>query len=281
MRFWPFNRKDDSVVSHGFDSKLDNLYGKDAEVGGNSLYRPHCILTKYIVKESFVYIPDIIRCVDANGKVFEEYKGLHVMEDIFRRDIGLDNFGTYQGALHCEQLGIQSPSIALLWNIIAWAYRNKTDNSAGGKLFLKFLRDHERYVTNTITQWKKGEGKIIHYPPGNDFFEDNMERQVNRGLRKEYKINSKDYLGLRIENIFDNNKFAKDIMNITGLEDPEILIDLEKGFGKGISFSLPSVEWRDDCTDGTVLENTHSMFRVILGRGISSYGVLRGVTTNI
>ena len=186
-----------------------------------------------------------LSCVDADGNEFEKYGELYVAKDVVQGDKPYSdtnsvkqhiNFTPYKGAVHFEKQGNGSflPSMALSCNIIAVLYHQRSDPTV--KAVLDQYKNHGSgygwHDQNTIVDWKNG--KIIHYPSDRDFPKHGENDKINL-LRQQSRLPfsfAGNFRGQLLENALKDADFAKFVKNITGLQDPSVLVDLGTYFGK-------------------------------------------------
>src|SRR3989339_1106514 len=178
-----------------------------------------------------------ISCVDADGNVFESYDRLDVARDIFRADGKQINRTPYNHAVHCESNGLFLPSFALTCNIVARLYEGKSDAHAE-KVLQQYKDRGDRFsyhAQNTIIAF--GSSEIIHYPSASDF---SQAAAVNASQRHVVLPFVKDSLeDALLKDALHDASTRRYVQQLTGLHEPEILIEIGKYFGKPAKVWFP------------------------------------------
>ncbi len=194
-----------------------------------------------------------IRCVNAAGNAFEEYPVLHVAKDIERQPNGSQrNFTPYQGVVHFEGKGLFLPSTALTCNILAYLFKHKDDPAVAA--VLNQYKDKGNgtgwHAQNTLIDW--GNNRIIHYPHDDDFPSHGGSNNINAsGVQRVFlPFDKSKQTGLlrRKETLRDaslEEGLKSDVIRhfmrqYTGLEDPSILVEIGKYFGRPTRGWFPS-----------------------------------------
>lgn len=196
----------------------------------------------YSVDDDFLAV-EHINCVDADGNVFEQYDRLLVDKDVVRGDDCKHvKFTPYRAIVHFEKTGSSFlPSLALSCNIGAALYQHKDDPE------VKPVLMHYNHgfgfgwpVQNTVIDW--GEEKIIHYPHKNDFTEHGGKTSINQARQrtllpflrtKERKFwFNKSLSDTILEKGLKDPLMARFVCQLTGLQDPSVLVELGNCFGK-------------------------------------------------
>lgn len=197
--------------------------------------------------DDFLVIPDEIRCVGADGKVFERYDRIHIARDIVRNERNRHISFTPHGAiLYFEKNDQFLPSFALSCNILAYLFVNKDDEDAK-KVLMQYRDYHAGYngvhTQNTLVNWKKR--KIRHYPldahfPISDLrYSDNVNQLRHRSW---FGFNVNGFDSMDLENALKRTEFKDFIVNLTGLENPEVLVEIGKYFGKPARIQVPNTD---------------------------------------
>jgi hypothetical protein len=183
-------------------------------------------------KTLFLKLENIV-CVGSNGLPFEAYKTIYVATDIVRgRDAEQGYFGTYRGISYFENAAKKMflPSIALTCNILAALYANRSDPE-----FKKVLdqykdngKNHVYHIQNTIVNWENET--IIHYPSDADFPNDGGNNHVNPSRRAQLPFKHETLTFQRIEEALNDNAYTNFIKNLTGIQDPTILLEIGRYF---------------------------------------------------
>src|SRR3989338_8901887 len=185
-------------------------------------------------KGDFLLLENIV-CKDADGNIFEQYDALEVRKNIFWGKRNPNLFTLYEAAVYCDTLGLFLPSFALSCNILAALYHGKSDPEIA-KVLNQYNKHSLRYghgwlVVNTLIDWKRE--KIIHYPTESDFASNGGNQNVNKGRkRKEFPFSNEDISDMLLEEALKVEPFRVFIQNFTGLQDPSILIEMGKYYGK-------------------------------------------------
>ena len=169
-------------------------------------------------------------CVDADGNVFESYDHLDVARDIFRSDGKQVSRTPYNHVVHCEEMGLFLPSFALTCNIVARLYEERNDPEI--ERVLQQYKDKGNgfgwHAQNTIIDF--GSSKVIHYPSGSDF---NQKDPINSSQPRTILPFVKDSLeDALLKDALRDASSRRFLQQLTGLHEPEILIEIGKYFGK-------------------------------------------------
>src|SRR3989338_4019671 len=184
----------------------------------------------------FLTLEDL-SCVDADGNVFESYDRLDVRKDIFRSDGKQVSRTPYAHAVHCEEMGLFLPSSALTCNIVARLYEGKSD--AHVEKVLQQYKDKGNgfgwHAQNTIIAY--GSSEVIHYPYASDF---SGVTAVNASQSRVVLPFVKDSLeDALLKNALHDASTRRYVQQLTGLHEPEILIEIGKYFGKPAKVWFP------------------------------------------
>ena len=189
-----------------------------------------------------------ISCVDADGTVFEKYDTLYVRKDNERNaDKSQKSFTPYQGAVYFEQQGVFLPSFALSCAILAQLYQHKSDPDINTILMqYKDKRNQTGWhVQNTIINYK--DGKVIHYPHDGDFPNSGGTNNINQAssARRENAFVKSQSQARRLrgsatvslgnctlEEGLKNSVVSRFVKQLTGLENPAMLVEIGKYFQK-------------------------------------------------
>jgi len=178
-----------------------------------------------------------ISCVDADGNVFESYDHLDVARDIFRADGKQVSRTPYAHAVHCEEMGLFLPSSALTCNIVARLYEGKSD--AHVEKVLQQYKDKGNgfgwHAQNTIIAY--GSSEVIHYPSASDF---SGVTAVNASQSRVVLPFVKDSLeDALLKDALRDVSTRGYVQQLTGLHEPEILIEIGKYFGEPAKVWFP------------------------------------------
>ena len=178
-----------------------------------------------------------ISCVDAEGNIFERYDRLDVARDIFRSGNAQVDRTPYNHAVHCEKNGLFLPSFALTCNIVARLYERRSD--AEIERVLQQYKDKGNgagwHTQNTIIDF--GSSKVIHYPSRSDF---NQKDPINSSQPRTILPFVKDSLeDALLKDALRDASSRRFLQQLTGLHEPEILIEIGKYFGKPAKVWFP------------------------------------------
>jgi len=184
----------------------------------------------------FLTLEDL-SCVDADGNVFESYDRLDVRKDIFRSGNAQVSRTPYAHAVHCEEMGLFLPSSALTCNIVARLYEGKSD--AHVEKVLQQYKDKGNgfgwHAQNTIIAY--GSSEVIHYPSARDF---SQSTAVNASQSHVVLPFVKDSLeDALLKDALRDASSRRFLQQLTGLHEPEILIEIGKYFGEPAKVWFP------------------------------------------
>ena len=191
--------------------------------------------------DNFIVLKDI-RCVDADGNVFEQYDELHIAKDIVRQANGTyQSFTPYQAIVYFEQKGLFLPSMALSCNIVAALFQAAVEKKgtgyvvkdAGLQKVLDQYKDHGAgygwQAQNTLIDWNRR--KILHYPRDADFPQHGGSKNINQS-RSLVKLPIPMGIGdMALVDALQDAEATKYVRNLTGLEDPSVLVRVGEYFG--------------------------------------------------
>jgi hypothetical protein len=173
-----------------------------------------------------------IRCVDADDKVFEEYSDIAVDEiDMVAtaQSTGPAKYTTKEAIEHFSLFDAAEgilPSAALTCNILAKLYQHR-DNPDAKELLMQFKEIEggpARYVQNTI--YHPRQGALMHYPTHWQGEKLKNNRPVTI-LDFEYPDTEK----FTLEEALKDPAQRRCVRNLTGLEHPEELCEINKYLG--------------------------------------------------
>ncbi len=197
----------------------------------------------YSLNDDFLAVENI-QCVDADGNAFEQYDKLLVDKDVVRSDDGKHvNFTSYRAIVHFERDGsLFVPSLALSCNLAAALYQHRDDPEVKPVL-MQYQNHGDGYgwhAQNTVIDW--GEQKVIHYPHKNDFTEHGGKTSINQARQRtllpfartqELKFwFNKSLSDTTLENGLKDPLMVRFVRQLTGLQDPSVLVELGNYFGK-------------------------------------------------
>ncbi len=220
----------------------------------------------------FLLLENII-CVDSNNKPFEQYDKLQVRKDIFREaNGGQVNLTPYNAAVRCQQNGLFLPSFALSCAIVTKLYQAAVKKESNGTYKTlnpdaKKVLDHYKdkgngtgwHAQSTVINW--GTQEIIHYPHDADFPVHGGAHNINQSqARKVFRFNKAGFSNTTLADALTKPEFKKYVQNLTGLNDPSVLVQLGEYFGK------PAYVWPSSSTE------TRAAWLGCFGNGFSLYG---------
>src|SRR3989344_5320123 len=212
-----------------------------------------------------------LSCVDAAGKVFEQYNTLAVNKDIFRdRGAAQHNFTPYQAIVYSESKGLFLPSMALSCNIVAALFQravklengNYTTLDQNAKKVLDQYKDHGPgygwQAQNTVIDYN-GQN-IIHYPRDADFPNHGGTNNINASHPKvelpfkkkdgTWPFTNKKLERMTLEEGLNHPLVSVFVKQFTGLADPSILVEVGKYFQKPAKVWFPTSPIKvEDCTE--------------------------------
>ena len=190
----------------------------------------------------FLTLEDL-SCVDADGNVFESYDRLDVRKDIFRSGNAQVSRTPYAHAVHCEEMSLFLPSFALTCNIVARLYERRAD--AEIKRVLQQYKNKGNgdgwHAQNTIVRWVDNAGEILHYPSDGDFPSHGGREQVNKNAGKtSFPFSRQGFNNTSLEQALTLPNYKTFVQNLTGLEDPRILVKIGEYFSKPTQIWVPT-----------------------------------------
>jgi len=195
---------------------------------------------KVFSKDDYLVLEDLV-CTDAEGNVFERYDNLYVRKDVERNNANQVDFTPYQAIVHFESQNHFLPSFALSCNILATLYADKT-NLESNAVLMQYKDKGNGYgwqAQNTVVKWNKGKGEVIHYPYDSDFPNNGGSDNINQGKRHSLDFKVKGFKTENLEAALKNKHFNTYIKNLTGLPNPEILVEIGDYFSKPAKVWLP------------------------------------------
>ena len=185
--------------------------------------------------DDYVILENII-CTDADGNIFERYDKIYVKKDMEKDNAGNAlHFIPYDAVVHLEEKRLLLPSFALTCNILEELYRNKSNPDIE-----KVLQQYNAgwHAQNSIIDFNTEQ--IIHYPTTQDY--DKRQKAVNAGRTKTTlnfkKATLQDEL---FENALREEAEKRYVQQLTGLQNPYVMIEIGNYFGKPIKLWFP---WR-------------------------------------
>ena len=176
-------------------------------------------------------------CVDADGNVFESYDHLDVARDIFRADGKQVSRTPYNHVVHCEEMGLFLPSFALTCNIVARLYERRSDAKIERVLQQYKYKGNGLgwHAQNTIIAY--GSSEVIHYPSARDFSQSTAVNGSQGHVALSFVKDSLEYALLK--DALRDASSRRFLQQLTGLHEPEILIEIGKYFGEPAKVWFP------------------------------------------
>ena len=222
-----------------------------------------------------------IACMDASGEVIEKYTQLQVRKDIERdsgnKDIKTNqiSFTPYNAAVHFENQGLFLPSFALTCNIIAALYANKS-NAEIAKVLNQYKDKGNGtgwHAQNTLVNW--GAKQIIHYPSKSDYTSTGGAADINKQRpRNLLSFNNKRFKDITLDEALNDSNYKDFLQNLTGLQNPEVLVDIGKYFGMAETRTWVS---SDKDTKVAWLGCRNIYFNLYTNNSLAHYIAARGV----
>ena len=223
---------------------------KKAETGNNEITntsppRPDAVnvptsttIDDYIMLEN-------ITCTGAGGNIFEKYDKIYVKKDIEKDAEGNElDFTSYDAVVHLEEKRLLLPSFALTCNILKELYQNRSNP------------DIKKVLQQCVEQWHAQKTiidfnteQIIHYPTTQDY--DETLKAVNAGRTKTTlnfkKATLQDEL---LESALQKTAEKRYVQQLTGLQNPRILVEIGKYFGEPTKLWFPWSGQNGECFTG-------------------------------
>jgi hypothetical protein len=198
-----------------------------------------------------------IACVGSDGKVFERYGRLYVDGDVIRNPrecysgIGVHKhvrFAPYQAISQVEKLGSFVPDYPTHCNILVSLFRRAVRKLGDGRYEVldpkaqAILHQYKNYGSgygwhNSNTIVDGVHDKIIHYPGDDDFpvygGSDNINanREMLERLVKPF-VRVKGWSNSSLEDALNDTKKVQFLKDFTGLEHPEVLLEIGEYLGE-------------------------------------------------
>ena len=234
--------------------------------------------------DDFIVLKDI-RCVGADGNVFEQYDELHIAKDVVRQADGThQSFTPYQAIVYFEQKGLFLPSMALSCNIVAALFQAAVEKKgtgyvvkdAGLQKVLDQYKDHGAgygwQAQNTVLDWVNR--KIIHYPRDGDFPEYGSSNNINQ-RRSAINLPLPDGISdMFLTDALKNAAVTKYVRNLTGSENPDLLVQVGEYFGNTTSVWTSS---RSDTRTAWLGCHISSHFNINGSGYLGEFSAARGV----
>ncbi len=187
--------------------------------------------------ENFLVFENIV-CYDAVGNVTEQYPSLRVRKQVYRDSKDrIISKTPYKAIVHAEEQGDFNPCSALTTALLVAAYRGR--QNAGVNTFLEQYKDKGNgngyHLLNTITQWQRGQARLIHYPHLTDFPEANRGTTVINQSRQhrslEFAVDT-SFGDKLVGEVSSSSQFAQFLRSWYGLPDLGIVVEIGNRFSK-------------------------------------------------
>ena len=182
-----------------------------------------------------------ITCVDADGDVFEQYPKLYVRRDVEKDADGkILYFTAYGAAVHLEQKAMRNPSFALHCNILAALYAQRQEPELN-KVLMQYKdkgNGNGGHKPNTLISYAAQE--VIHNPNDSDFPSDGGNSNINSGKRIALPFSRNGLKSMPLEQMLNDSVALKFAKQLTGMANPELLIELGKYFQKEAYLWVPN-----------------------------------------
>lgn len=188
-----------------------------------------------------------INCTDSNGVIYEHYDYLLVRRDVERghthpkpswlKSIFFKaepaSLKIADATFYLEDQGLFLPSFALTCNILAELYA-KNNSAKVAKFLNQYSTLEERsgnasHIQNTIVDCDTKQ--IIHYPDQTDCSV-RLDTKRSQQTRKALAFNFTDFKNLLLEDALKDANVREFLQNLTGLQHPEVLVEIGTHFGK-------------------------------------------------
>jgi hypothetical protein len=225
-----------------------------------------------------------IACHDHEGRIVEQYDVLQVKKDVERDESGSPILLTpYAAISHFEEQknGLFLPSLRLSYAILVRLYECKDANSEARAVLDQYRNvpgqtvltnnDWGWHVTNTVVDWK---GKnIIHYPEDTDFPNNGGNNNVNSGKSNKMRIGT-TFSSEELKTRLQDTRHKALIQDLTGLKNPEILMDISEYFTKTARIWTPGTQ---NYTSGAWVGCYDDNFYIYVSNSLNGSAAVRGV----
>ena len=206
-----------------------------------------------------------IKCVDSRRRVITEYSVLPVHRDYFRYDNGEPlHFGLADALQHAGRPMKMLPTMAVTCNILARLYEHRGEPEARQVLDLYKLDRHfqffdkklprfNQFVQATVVANMGSEYNGVIHLVGDFVSGGDTEFKVaweRRGIQFNESLDQ--LMPLPLEQAVNQSMHRALLMDLTGLEKPEVLLEIAAYLGGDIQHPFPSL-CRGLC--GTVLRH--------------------------
>ena len=261
--------------------KISNIFDELEIPTIEEIIQKYCMPHVVSVEKDCIILGNI-NCIGSDGQVFESYDKLRVDKDIVRGTDGNHiSFTPYNAASHFEKQGMFLPSMALSCNIIKVLYENRKDKEVK-KVLMQYsnkCNDYSCHAQNTLVDWDSK--KIIHYPCDSDFTSNSGGDNINRSKnRTKLSFNNKGFKNMPLEDTLKIDNFKAFVQDLTGLQQPETMVDIGKHFKK------PAHIWISDSSDvraawlGCGDDSNDGNFDINANNSLGNYDAARGVRSH-
>ncbi|MBN1792415.1 hypothetical protein JW826_01905, partial [Candidatus Woesearchaeota archaeon] len=230
----------------------------DASVSPSSTpASPAAIASIANITNDFITLENVV-CIGSDGKSFERYDKIDIATDVERQaEKKHVSFTPYQAITHFENRGngLFLPSFALSCNILAALFgkavkKEKNDEYTTLDANLKKILDqylnhgagYGWHAQNTVVNWKTKE--IIHYPKDADFPNNGGTSNINKtGAPIRKGFSPVGFGDMTLEKALKEAEFKKYIINLTGLPNPETLVEIGKYYTKVAGSDKKAFVW--------------------------------------
>ena len=182
------------------------------------------------MEDDYLMLEDL-SCVDAEGDVFEQYPVLYVGKDIERTSDGSQkNFTPYEAAKGFGERDF-CPSFALSCAVFDRIWRKHINDPLARQILGQYKNKgigNGWHAQNTLLAFDSGH--VLHYPIAADFGE---MGKVNAGRsRVALSIDKSRLCDGPLEAGLRDDATRRYVRQLTGLKEPDVLVDIGKDFGK-------------------------------------------------
>ena len=201
----------------------------------------------------YVIVRDI-KCVGADGDVFEYHKELWVPKDVERDE---DNklrwfFSPYEAIVHFEKKANDwfLPSAALTLNYVLKIFPEAVRKRSDGK-YVTINEEFKKVLDKNYDSWYAqnsliayGAGEIIHYPGKIDFNSADASVDINANIDSIRLIFDRSELyGCHLSEGLKNKAIERFVRQFSGLTEPEKLVELGDYYGWLSGENQPTKIW--------------------------------------
>ncbi|MBM3200539.1 hypothetical protein FJZ53_06375 [Candidatus Woesearchaeota archaeon] len=257
---------------------------KDLEKNIETLMKTKIPLPQPATENDHVRLENVY-CKDKDGNVFERYNRLFVRTSLATTNKIRESCFTLPGAVSFfeRQKGdVFLPSNALTCSILAKLYELRHYEEMES-LLLQYS-GHKKdgwHLQNTLVDWNWQ--KIMHYPGYYEIPKKIKKRDINyKRACAPLEFNIKHGEDAKLEFLLREPKMADFIKDLTGLENPEILVDIGDYFKKPTRVWFPDEKHEQPEKPFTVwIGCRHDNFDIFLASKVNYPGPARGVYTGM